>query len=60
MSLAKKRLIHDYKKLSEEGSVSGINGQPISEDLLKWEAVIFGYLINLVRKTLTGMEEYLN
>ena len=57
MNFSLKRLILDFKRLKNDPPI-GINASPIDDDLLRWEAVIFGYIYNIVLKTLYGKELY--
>jgi ubiquitin-protein ligase len=50
-----KRLMRDFNKMQNDAP-SGINASPIDDDLLRWEAVIFGYIYNIVLKILHGKE----
>ena len=39
---AYRRLAHDLKKLQDDPPTSGITASPIDDELMNWEAVIFG------------------
>jgi hypothetical protein len=40
---ARRRLLRDFKRLQEDPP-AGISGAPSQDNILKWQAVIFGYL----------------
>ena len=39
---ARRRLLHDFKKLQEDPPESGITAAPNEDDVMQWQAVIFG------------------
>ena len=41
ISAAKKRLLHDFKKLQKDAP-SGVCATPIEDNIMSWQAVIFG------------------
>jgi hypothetical protein len=43
---ARRRLLRDFKRLQEDPP-AGISGAPSQDNILKWQAVIFGYLFEL-------------
>ncbi len=57
MQFSLKRLMLDFKRLKNDPPI-GINASPIDDDLLLWEAVIFGYIYNIVLKILHGKEPF--
>jgi ubiquitin-protein ligase len=41
-SAAQKRLMRDFRRLQKDPP-SGISGAPIDGNIMRWQAVIFGY-----------------
>jgi ubiquitin-conjugating enzyme E2 A len=39
---ARRRLMRDFKKLKESKETTGITAAPKEDNIMKWEAVIFG------------------
>ena len=42
---ARRRLLHDFKKLQEDPPASGVTAAPNEDNVMQWQAVIFGYII---------------
>ena len=69
---ARKRLFHDFKKLQEDPPESGITASPNEDDIMQWQAAIFGYFMyysspddtpwegGVFQLTLTFTEDYPN
>ena len=55
MQFTLKRLMLEIDTFKDDPPI-GINVSPIDDDLLHWEAEIFGYIFNIVLKTLYGKE----
>ncbi len=39
---ARRRLMHDFKKLQDEPPATGITASPLEDNYMQWQAVIFG------------------
>jgi len=40
---ARRRLLHDFKKIQEDSLPTGITAAPNEDNIMVWQAVIFGY-----------------
>lgn len=53
---ARKRLMRDFKRLQQDPP-AGISGAPQDNNIMLWNAVIFGYV---VKENLHSMESFLS
>ena len=53
ITTARKRLYHDFKKLQEDTTETGITATPSENDVMQWEAVIFGHFLHLIIDQMT-------
>ena len=56
---ARKRLMRDFKRLQQDPP-AGISGAPHDNNIMLWNAVIFGYVVNVMLSitSVTSLEYY--
>lgn len=64
LTAARRRLLRDFKKLQEDPP-EGLTASPVEDDILKWEAILFGpedtpWDGGIFRLSLDFTEEYPN
>lgn len=47
---ARRRLMRDFKRLQDDPPV-GVSGAPTDNNILLWNAVIFGYVYHLIKQS---------